>query len=72
MRCGRNYDIAAPPEFLNAVSSKDLAGDALVMFVAEELGWPIKVVKRNGVTPALYSVCPDCVEKDFQEYIRNR
>jgi hypothetical protein len=72
IRCISVHEISLPPEFLQNVNSEDLAGDAMIQFVAEELGWAIKLVKRRGEVMAVYSVCPVCVEKDFVNYLKNR
>jgi hypothetical protein len=70
LRCRKGEVIAVSKKALNMIDSEDLAGSAIADYIAEQKGWIIKPINRISGKPALFMLCPNCVEKLFEGHDR--
>jgi len=66
IRCGSTAVITVPDDKIKGIDDELLTGTIYIEHYAQEAGWIMQMIKRTGVVPALYMLCPECVKKDFK------
>jgi hypothetical protein len=71
IQCGKKDLVVVPDELIKMIDSEDLTGSNYAEYFTEQKGWIIKQVTRQiSGHPALFMLCPDCIEKNFQAFDR--
>ena len=66
IKCGTIFDVTVPDDAINEINDQSLVGTALIEYILKENGWVQTTVKRKNGKTSHYSVCPDCVENEFE------
>jgi hypothetical protein len=67
LQCRKKDLIIVPESYLKLIDGGDSAGSFMAEPVAEQKGWIIKPATRRGGKPAIFMMCPDCIESLFKK-----
>jgi len=68
IKCGSLHDVTVPDDAINKIDSVKVAGTAIIDCILEELGWVQVWVNRKNGAKSIYTVCPGCVDKEYEAF----
>lgn len=68
LACRKGEVIVVPDEVIKQIDNEDVTGSAFAEYYAEKKGWIVKLIQRASGVPALFMLCPQCVENLFKKF----
>jgi len=68
IKCGSLHDVTVPDDAIAKINSVDMIGTVIIEYILEELGWVQTSVKRKNGIKSIYTVCPGCVDKEYEAF----
>jgi hypothetical protein len=65
IKCKNVFEITVPDKTIKKINNKASVGTSIIEYILSEAGWVYTTAKRKNNKESHYSVCPDCVEHEF-------